>query len=1202
VGEKKDTGTRSWWRWGLGVLMIGALLSAITVSSISASNDAKARRAVQKEAEALADMILERVTLYQYGLRGMRGIIHHLGSHHISRDAIIEYSKTRDIKIEFPGARGFGFIRRVAIEDEAVFLKNARSEGRPDFSIKQLTPHENERFVIQYIEPEETNKAAIGLDIASEARRREAAMAAIDTGEARLTAPITLVQASGDRLQSFLMLLPVYEGTGTPATIEARRVAAFGWSYAPLNMNEVLSYIAPNPNHLELDLRDINAAEEPFYSTKSKQSGSRVVHTINHPVLGRTWRISVAAPPSYLDAMNLVSPGTVGAGCTFVTLLSALLAAMIAQSHARRQQVLRTRERLSTIINNTADAVITEALDGTIMSWNKGAERLFGYSEADTLGKPLVTLLLSDDRLSEDATILARTVAGEATMAYDTRRLRSDGSVLDVSLSACPVHDDNGKIIGVAKLMQDISERVAAERRLLDMHHQLEMDVEARSIELGTTRRTLQMVLDSVPSLIGYWDRDLNCQLANHSLAQWLGTTHEALIGQNAKETLGKERLERNIGNIEAALRGVQQSYELTTPPDSQGTSRHFWISYIPDQQDDAVDGFYIVAHDITDIVDSRQKLTNVVRENKILLQTIDEQLLCSTTNKGGKILTINDNLCKVMGYNQEDLIGSSHKILSSGQHDRAFWADMWSTIMAGKTWRGEVCNRAKDGSLHWLDSVFTPIHGEDGAIERFLALRIDITERKRAEAERNRANVLLEKILESATETSIIATDPTGIITIFNSGAERMLGYDAGDMIGKQTPALFHVAEEVEQRGRELTAELGVQVEGFQVFVCKPEIDGAEAREWTYVRRDGTCVQVMLVVTAIRDEEGGILGYLGVAQDITQRKHAERHLRNAKEAAEAASVAKGQFLANMSHEIRTPMNAVLGMLTLVQRTALDSRQQDYVFKAHSAATSLLGLLNDILDLSKIEAGRLELDLHPFELDAILRDLAIVLAVSGKGQEVEMLFDISPNLPRAYIGDSLRLRQVLLNLGGNALKFTEQGQVVISISEVSPGPAETMLRMAVTDSGIGIERDKLTKIFDAFQQAESSTTRRFGGTGLGLAITQRLVEMMGGTLEVESELGNGSRFWFDIRLPVVDSAPAATMLDTTLRVLVVDDNLIAGTVLTNMLTGLGHQPTLVRNGVDALNQVMSTKGTAAAFDIVLMDWKMAGMVLSGVEK
>ena len=337
--------------------------------------------------------------------------------------------------------------------------------------------------------------------------------------------------------------------------------------------------------------------------------------------------------------------------------------------------------------------------------------------------------------------------------------------------------------------------------------------------------------------------------------------------------------------------------------------------------------------------------------------------------------------------------------------------------------------------------------------------------------------------------------------------------------------------------------------------------------------------------------------GYIvGFRIDVTE-------LDRAKSRAEQLAISKSQFLANMSHEIRTPMNAVLGMLTLLESTELNARQRDYASKADRAAQSLLALLNDILDFSKVDAGKMTLESLPFSLDTLLRNLSVVLASNIKSKDIEVLFDVDPQVPAILLGDVTRLQQVMINLGSNAVKFTEQGQVVISLQCKQVSPRSARLEFAVQDSGIGIAPEHQTHIFSGFSQAEASTTRRFGGTGLGLAISKSLIELMGGAIALRSAPGEGSTFSFEIEFPIPADIPpelqvAVAAPPAAQRVLVVDDNPVAGRLLQKAVNGLGWACEWAASGQAALEKI---RGEWAAPDgvfpytLVLMNWQMPHM-------
>jgi len=354
----------------------------------------------------------------------------------------------------------------------------------------------------------------------------------------------------------------------------------------------------------------------------------------------------------------------------------------------------------------------------------------------------------------------------------------------------------------------------------------------------------------------------------------------------------------------------------------------------------------------------------------------------------------------------------------------------------------------------------------------------------------------------------------------------------------------------------------------------------------------------VNLVVTARRDRDGQIEGFLGVATDISVRKKAEEAMRKAKEAAEAASRAKSDFLANMSHEIRTPLNAVIGMTELVRDTELTATQREYLGMVQESGESLLAVINDILDFSKIEAGKMSLEEVPFNIREVLGDTMKSLALRAHRKRLELACHVAPDVPFAVAGDPHRLRQIVINLVGNAIKFTEVGEVVLDVAVQVLSDDGLVLHFRVQDTGIGIPQDKLDTIFEAFEQADTSTTRRYGGTGLGLAIVSSLVELMEGNIWVESEVLRGSVFHFTARYRRASAENIATATSihppmlSGLRVLIVDDNSTNRRILTEMLTNWAMHPLAVSSVADALDELERMSRAGTPYALILTDSNM----------
>ncbi|AZZ92894.1 response regulator [Hahella sp. KA22] len=792
-------GRVKWFLWGL--LAMGVILALEEGVRRAKMNQHESRARLDILANRVASQVQSRMQIYEYGLRGARGAIIAGGRENISYRKFLEYSHSREQEREFPGSRGYGLIQRVGPEQEAAFVEMAQRERGGDFAVKKISVNDEERFIIRFVEPEQYNQQAVGLDIGSESTRREAALMAMHSGKATLSGPITLVQATGKKLRSFLLLIPIYRTGLHPASAEEREGETFGWAYTPLVTDEVLQDMNFHGDDFAFSLQDVSesGAEDVFYASAGfdQPAAEGLETSINLSLYQRTWRMHIKALPAFVESLHLLSPIQVALTLALISVLMTGLFYIFLVNLQRKVHIGLERSRMAAIVESSNDAIIGVTLEGEITNWNQGAESMLGYPAAEAIGKTLMSLIVPPNCREEEKDIMERVTQGEVVPNFHTIRSRADGSHFDVSVTVFPIKGANNKIVGAATTIRDITEQKAIETQV---------------------------------------------------------------------------------------------------------------------------------------------QLLNVNLERK--------------------------------------------------------------------------------------------------------------------------------------------------------------------------------VAERTEQ------------------------------------------------------------------------------LRQAKEAAESASRAKSDFVANMSHEIRTPMNAILGMLQLVQQTDLTTRQSDYIHKTESAARTLLGILNDILDFSKVEAGKLELDLHSFYLEKLVQEVGVLLSASLGKKNVEVLFDIDPALPQQVVGDSLRLKQILINLAGNALKFTESGEVVMSVRLHRSEASHLWLYFSVRDTGIGISEAQQKHIFDGFSQAEASTSRRYGGSGLGLAICQRLIRMMGGELQLESAPGKGSEFYFTVCLARSEETANKSdpMVIEPLRVLVVDDNECARAINCSIVNHLAWRAEAAASGEDALAMAAGTD-----YDVVLMDWRMPGL-------
>jgi len=586
-------------------------------------------------------------------------------------------------------------------------------------------------------------------------------------------------------------------------------------------------------------------------------------------------------------------------------------------------------------------------------------------------------------------------------------------------------------------------------------------------------------------------------------------------------------------------------------------------------------------------------------------LAAIDRVQATAEFAMDGTIRNANENFLRLLGYSLSEIQGQHHRLFCqpayvASPEYQAFWAK----LNRGEFDAGVYQRIDKQGNIVWIQSSYNPIFDATGAPYKVVKFATDITAQKQAEAARLEQEMRLRAIVNHAGD-GIITIDSEGLIESFNPAAERLFGYAAEEVLGRNVKILMPEPYR--------SAHDGYLANYHRTGQAK--IIGLLGREVVGCRKDGSVFPLELGVTETLLQDRRL--YTGILRDITERKTTEERLKDAAQklaaknitlaeanrSALAATQAKSDFLASMSHEIRTPMNAIIGMADLLQETALTTEQQEYVRRFSRAATSLTDLINDILDLTKIEAGHLELESIPFNLAELVDKTAELMAVRASAKALELVAFVHPDVPPFVMGDPTRLRQVLVNLLGNAIKFTERGEVIMRIDPIGSEAGMHALRFSVSDTGIGIPADKLQTIFESFTQVDSSTTRKYGGTGLGLSISKRIIELMGSHIDVASKEGHGSTLSFVlpmVAVPGFETAPEQPSIALQgSRMLVVDDNETNRMIVREFLARMGVILHEAQDGPTALAALDDAQRRGEPFQLAILDFHMPGM--SGLE-
>ena len=812
----------------------------------------------------------------------------------------------------------------------------------------------------------------------------------------------------------------------------------------------------------------------------------------------------------------------------------------------RTAELARSETRFRTLIENATDFITVVDASGKILFESPSVERL-GYRPEELVGRPVWEFLHPDD-LAPTRERLRQAVANPGTIAVTEVRFRNragEWRVLEGSGRYSPELFGSGAVVINTR---DVTDPKRAEAALRESEERFRGAIEQAAIGIGLV------------DMSGRWIR------VNRALCRILGYSEEELLRLTFRDITHPDDFGPDEEQIRRVVAGELSSYQLEKRY-LHKDGHIVWVQIAASLVRDAGGAPLHFVSQIQDITDRKQAEEE---RDRIFTQSLN---LLIVGGYDGRFKRVNPAWESTLGYKPEELVGQSFLELVHPD-DRAATAAEIAKIAAGRDSRSfEIRCRHKDGSYRWI--LWNGTSFQDG--RTFYSTGQDLTERRQIEDDLLRIRRQLMDAIESL-DAGFIMYDASDRLVICNSRFRELYAPLAPVLVpGTRYEDVLRFAC---QAGVHSPPDTPLE-EAIAQRLAAHRNPGEPAEYWV----GGRCLRI----SDRRTSDGGIVS---LRTDITA-------LKRALEAAEAANKAKGEFLANISHEIRTPMNGIIGLTELLLAGETTPEQRDSLELIKSSADSLLAIINDVLDFSKIEAGKFELVCEPFRLRDVVGDTIKALALKAHAKRLELTSDVRPDVPDHLLGDAVRLRQVLTNLVGNAVKFTDTGEVGVRVELVRRGGDEVRLRFVVTDTGIGIPPDQQARIFEAFTQADGSTTRRYGGTGLGLTISARLVELLGGCIRVESVPGEGSRFDFEARFGIPDEPPPADpgppLELRGMAVLVIDDNPTSRRILEETLRLWEARPVAVGSGPAALDELHQAARAGEPYQLVLLDAQMPGM-------